>query len=99
LWFPIGVFDRIVTDIFKQQPHGIGDRASDALLIAARLKPGITMAAAEGRLDPLARQLSEAYPATDRDRRFTLARLQRLGMSTRPQSDNPLSAVSAMLVL
>jgi predicted permease len=99
LWFPIGVYDQIVTDIFKQQPHGIGDRASDSLMLVGRLKPGISMAAAEGRLDPLARQLSDAYPATDRDRTFTLARLQRLGMSTRPQSNNPLAAVSAMLVL
>jgi predicted permease len=98
LWFPIGVYDQIVTDIFKQQ-HGIGERAGDALMVLGRLKPGISMAAAAPRLDQVARQLSDAYPETDRDRTFTLARLQRLGMSTRPQSDNPLAAVSAMLVL
>ena len=99
LWFPIGVFDQVVTDIFKQQPGGVGDRSSEALLIAGRLKPGLSLAAAEPRLDQIARRLSEAYPATDRDRAFTLARLQRLGTSTNPQSNNPLAAVSATLLV
>ena len=99
LWFPLGVFDQIVTDIFKQQKEGIGERASSALLLAGRLNPGITMAAAEPRLDQIARQLSEAYPGTDHDREFTLAKLQRLGTSTSPQSNNPLAAVSGMLLL
>ena len=99
LWFPLGVYDQIVTDILKQQAEGIGARSSDALMIAGHMRPGVSMAAAEARLDPLARQLSDAYPATDHDRAFTLARLQRLGMSTRPQSNNPLAAVSGMLLL
>ena len=31
LWFPLGVYDQVVTDIFKQQATGIDDRRSDGL--------------------------------------------------------------------
>ena len=89
LWFPLGVYDQIVTDIFKQQANGIDDRRSDALILAGRLKPGVSMAAAEPHLDQIAARLAQAYPATDRDRAFTLARLQRLGTSTNPQQSEP----------
>jgi predicted permease len=99
LWFPLGVYDQMVTDIFKQQAHGIGDRRSDALMVAGRLKPGLSLAAAEPHLDRIATRLAAAYPDTDRDRTFTLAPLQRLGSSTNPQSRNPLAVVSGMLLL
>jgi len=99
LWFPLGVYDQMVTDIFKQQAQGIDDRRSDALLVAGRLKPGLSLAAAEPHLDQIAVRLALAYPETDRDRAFTIAPLQRLGSSTNPQSRNPLAAVSGMLLL
>ena len=99
LWFPLGVYDQMVIDIFKQPGQGIADRQSDALIIAGRLKPGLSMAAAEPQLDQIAVRLAQAYPSTDRDRAFTLAHLQRLGTSTNPASKDPLPAVSGMLLL
>jgi len=99
VWFPLGVYDAVVTDIFKQQGGGIGDRKSDALVLAGRLKPGISIASAEPHLDQIAARLSEAYPATDRDRTFTLSALQRLGTSTSPKQRDPLAGVSGMLLL
>ena len=99
LWFPLGVYDQIVTDIFKTQSSGIDDRRSEALIVAGRLKPGVSMAAAGPHLEQIANRLAQAYPATDRDRTFTLARLQRLGTSTNPSSKDPLAAVSGMLLL
>jgi predicted permease len=98
LWFPLGVYDQMVTDIFKQQATGLTDRLSDALILAGRLKPGVTMASATPQLDRIADNLARAYPATDRDRGFTLAKLQRLGISTSPPTSNPLAAVSGMLL-
>jgi predicted permease len=99
LWFPLGVYDQVVSDIFNQQATGIDDRRSDVLLLAGRLKPGVSLAAAGPHLDQISTRLAQAYPATDRDRAFTLARLQRLGTSTNPQGRDPLSAVSGMLIL
>ena len=99
LWFPLGVYNTMVTDIFKNQSNGIDDRKSDALMIAGRLKPRLSIAAAEPHLDQVARRLAQAYPETDRDRAFVLAHLQRLGTSTSPQQRDPLSAVSGMLIL
>ena len=99
LWFPLGVYDQMVTDIFRQPGAGLTDRRSDALILAGRLKPGVTMASAAPQLERIAEGFAAAYPATDRDRGFTLAKLQRLGTSTSPQVWNPLAAVSGMLLL
>ena len=99
LWFPLGVYDQMVTDIFKPQAIGLTDRRSDALILAGRLKPGITMTSAAPQLERIADGFARTYPATDRDRGFALAKLQRLGTSTSPQARNPLAAVSGMLVL
>lgn len=99
LWFPLGTYDQMVTDIFKQQAYGIDDRRSDALLVAGRLKPGLSLAAAEPHLDQIATRLAQAYPETDRERAFTLAALQRLGSSTSPEARNPFALVSGMLLL
>jgi predicted permease len=99
VWFPLGAYDQVVTDLFKQQQNGIDDRASDALLLAGRLKTGLSMAAAEPHLEQVARRLGADYPATDHDRAFAIAGLQRLGTSTSPQTNNPLAAVSAMLLV
>jgi predicted permease len=99
LWFPLGVYDQMVTDIFRQQATGLTDRRSDALILAGRLKPGVTMTMAAPQLERIADGLARTYPATDRDRGFTLAKLQRTGTSTSPQASNPLAAVSGMLLL
>ncbi len=99
LWFPLGAYDRVVTDIFKQRQYGIDDRRSDSLMLAGRLKPGLSMAVAAPHLDQIAARLAQAYPATDRDRGFTLAPLQRIGMSTSPRDRNPFAVVSGMLIL
>jgi predicted permease len=100
LWFPLGLYNQVVTDLFKQQiGNGIDDRRSDALIIDGRLKPGLSAGAAESHLDQIANRLAQAYPETDRDRAFVVAPLQRLGTSTSPQLRDPLGLVSWMLLL
>jgi len=98
LWFPLGTYDLLVNDIFKQQAKGIDDRASEGLVLVGRLKPGVSMAVADARLDQLARRLERQYPVANRDRTFMVAPLPRLGTSVNPRSDNPVAAVSALLL-
>jgi predicted permease len=98
LWFPLGAYEQVVNDLFKQQASGIGDRSSDALILVGRLKSGLSMAAAGARLDQVARGLEQQYPATNKDRTFTIAPLPRLGTSTSPQTNNPVAGVSVLLL-
>src|SRR5215831_19632340 len=44
LWFPLGMFDTVVNDMFKKKGAGLADRSADSLVVAGRLKPGVGLA-------------------------------------------------------
>ena len=98
-WFPLGAYDQIVSDFFRAGGRDFSDRAHAALSLVGTLRPGITAQSAQLRLDVLARRLAAAYPDTDRDRVFEIASQFLLGSSVRPQSNEPIVAMSATLVL
>ena len=86
-WLPLGMFDVVVNDIFKDDGKGLADRRTQSLVVAGRLKPGITLESAAPRLDALSRRLEQAYPAENKDQVLTVNPLPRLGTSTSPSSD------------
>jgi predicted permease len=98
LWAPLGMFDELVNDIFKNRGTGLADRSNTGLLVAGRLKPGLTEEAATARLDALSRQLEAAYPADNHDQVLTVNPLSRLAASTSPQTDAGLAGAAAMLM-
>lgn len=98
LYLPLGMFDEVVNDIFKNRRTGLGDRAHAALVLAGRLKPGVDQAAATARLDALSRQLEAAYPAENKNQQLTIHRLPRMSTSTSPQTDTGLNALAALLL-
>jgi putative ABC transport system permease protein len=53
------------------------DRKAGSLDVFARLAPGVTLAQAQAELDTIASQLQREYPATNKDRRFTLMPLDK----------------------
>src|SRR4029079_1101809 len=63
MWLPLGMFDVVVNDIFKNNGLPFADRRNQTLVVAGRLKPGITVANVDARLDALSRQFEKAYPA------------------------------------
>ena len=87
MWLPLGMFDVVVNDIFKNNGGGLADRRNLSLVLAGRLKPGLTVASAAPRLDALSRQLERAYPAENKEQLLTVNPLPRLGTSTSPSSD------------
>jgi predicted permease len=97
-WFPLGSFDIVVNEMFKQRNTGLTDRGHYALNLAAALRPGVTRAAAEKALDAFGRQLDAAYPSTDKDQTFALSGLPRMSVSSRPQGDGPISAAGVLLM-
>ena len=98
MWLPLGMFDVVVNDIFKKTGSGLGDRKNLALVLAGRLKPGVTREAAEARLDTLSRQLEQAYPADNKEQVLTVSPLPRLSTSTSPSTDSGPAAMSALLM-
>lgn len=98
-WFPLGTYDRVINEWFRDGPRGLDDRAKHALFVAGALKPGLTRTAAEEALDALTLRLGEEYPATDRDRSFVLADVPRLNLSSRPRNEAPVVSVAGLLLL
>ena len=106
MWLPLGMYDVVVNDIFKNNGRPFADRQNLALVLAGHLKPGLTVKNAAPRLDALSRQLEQAYPAENKDQLLTVNELPRLGTSTSPSSDTGpaiagtlLMALSAVVLL
>jgi predicted permease len=98
LWLPLGMFDVVVNDIFKNNGSGLADRKNEGLVVAGRLRAGMTLEGAAARLDALSRQLEQAYPAENRHQLLTVSRLPRLSTSTSPQTDAGLGIGAALLM-
>jgi predicted permease len=97
-WFPLGSFDTIVNEMFKQRATGLTDRGHFALNLAGALRPGVTREAAERALDTLARRMEAEHPTTDKDQTFVLAGMPRMGVSSQPQGDGPVGTLAALLM-
>jgi predicted permease len=98
MWLPLGMFDIVVNDIFKNNGGGLADRKNLSLVLAGRLKPGLSAAAVAPRLDALSRRLEAAYPADNKDQLLTVNPLPRLGTSTSPSSDAGPAGGAALLM-
>jgi predicted permease len=98
-WFPLGSYDAVVNELFKQRATGLNDRGNYPLNLAGALRPGVTAEQAAPVLDALGQRLAAEYPDTEKDRTFVLSPLPRMSVSSRPESSNPLVAVSALLML
>jgi len=98
VYLPLGMFDTVVTDRFKNNGRGLGDRSNASVVIVGRVKPGMTDAVVSGRLDALSRQLEAAYPAEHKNLSLTASPLPRMSGGPRPQDNSPLVAFTALLL-
>ena len=98
MWLPLGMFDDVVNDMFKNRGTGLSDRANNGLILAGRLKSGAGEAAVNARLDALSRQLEEAFPAENKNQALSIHELPRMSTSTSPRTDTGLAVASALLM-
>jgi predicted permease len=98
MWLPLGMYDRIVRDRFKNRGTGLEDRANAGLILAGRIQPGLDEAVVTERLAVLSRQLEEAYPGENRNQILTINPLARLATSTSPQTDTQLVPVAGVMM-
>ena len=97
LWIPLGMFDTVVNDFFKNSGEGLRDRQAGAVVVFGRLKPDVTMAMASQRVETLSRAMAEES-ADNRDQAISVSRLPRMTTSTSPQSDSGLGIAGAALM-
>ena len=97
LWLPLGLFDTVVNDIFKNSGGGLADPVAGTVIVLGRLKPGVTLAMASSRLDTLSQQMA-GDSAVNKDQGITVATLPRMSTSTRPQSDTGLGIAGMALM-
>ena len=98
LWLPLGMFDVVVSGMMRDKPTGLEDRSHHALIVAGRVKPGIGDQVVQARLDGIAKQLAEAYPAENSNLALSFSPLPRMSTSTSPQTDGPLAAVMGLFL-
>jgi predicted permease len=98
VYLPLGMFDTVVRDRFRGNSKDLADRSNPALMLAGRLKPGLSDALVSTRLDQFARQLETAYPAENKNRAVTARLLSRMSSGPRPQTNAPLAALTTLLM-
>src|SRR5262249_24500636 len=98
-FFPLGSYDIVVNEMFKQRASGLTDRGNYALNLAGAIKAGVTTSAGESALNSVARQMERDFPATDKDQTLSVAPLSRLGVSSQPETDTGPATLSALLML
>jgi predicted permease len=98
LYLPLGMFDQVVTDRFKNNGNGLTDRSNAALVLAGRVKPGVTDAVVSARLDALSRRLEAAYPAENRNLAISANPLPRMSASPAPQDNSAITALTSLLL-
>lgn len=100
MWLPLGMYDRIVRDRYKNNGTGLEDRGNAGLILAGRIQPGLAPEVVSERLAALSKQLEEAYPGENRNQVLTTHPLARMATSDAPQTDTVmLPIVSVMMAL
>ena len=97
IWLPLGSYDTVANDFESENKVSLGTRAGTQLMIIARLKPGVTAAAAEPALKTLAANLEQAYPVEQKDQTFMTTSLSRFATSTSPSGDGEVQMLAPML--
>ena len=98
LWLPLGMFDAIVKDVYRNNGRGLLDRSNAALLVAGRVTPGVDGRVVRERLDLLSAELERAYPAENRNQILSTATLPRMTNSSRPQTDAEIVSIAALVL-
>jgi len=99
LWLPTGVYDTITNDFFREGlKTNLADRNHRNLVVVARLRDGLTSAAAVPALDAITRQMATAFPADNAHQSLVLAPLARMSVSTAPTNDDVLTTLTVALL-
>jgi len=98
LFLPTGVYDSVTNDFLKEGlPATLADRRHHALVLAARFKPGDTIASVKPALDIAGAQLEKAFPGENHSQTLLMAPMSRTSVSTRPDTDDDIGTLAVLL--
>ncbi len=98
LFTPLGMYDVLASEFADDREHGLADPRHHGLLLMGRLRPGLTLAAANTRLADVARRFAMGEPALRRDLALSAAPLPSITFSNGPQrGPDPLKILSALM--
>jgi predicted permease len=98
VWLPLSAYEFMAPNSANDPARNPANRASEALLLIGRLKPGVTAQAADAPLKTLAANLERAYPVEQKDQTFVTAPLSRFSISDDPPDDSEIGALAPMLL-
>ena len=98
VWLPLGMYELLPMDILTPTRQRLEDRKNHCLMVVGRLKPALTITAAQSQLQILANQMEQTHPEANKDFTFELGGLSRLSISTNPTTD-PNSMVMTTLLM
>lgn len=96
---PIGLHSKLANAFLGGKGDVLSDRGQGTLMPVARLKPGVTLEAANARLAVLSDQLARAYPKENGHQRLMAAPMPRMAVADRPQRDAGRLATVGVLLL
>ncbi len=97
VFVPLSAFGLVMND-FDGLVRPLAARDNNTLMLLGRLKPGISLQAADAMLAVTASRMEKAYPAENKDQALLVRPLAHLGISTRPSSDRELRVPAIMLL-
>ena len=98
VFLPLGVYEAVVNDLFREGTNArLDNRANNSLMVMARLKPGLTLAAAGPPLKALGDQLEQAFPGENKNQGLIARRLSRVSITTNPGDDSDMVAMFALV--
>lgn len=98
-WLPTGVYDSMVNDFASDNIVGtLRDRRHHALIVYGRLREGLDLESATPGLQNISAAMEGAFPAENKDQDLVIQPVSRLGISTSPIDDGPVTIVGASLL-
>jgi predicted permease len=97
-YFPLGVFESLENFAIGEERRPLARADSFSLFVVARLAPGVKAGSAKAALDALGANLERAHPVEFKDQTVTLAPLPRLGTSSSPRSEVPVTIFCGVLM-
>ncbi len=99
IWVPTGMYETMAFEIRNEgRTVSLANPEFRELILVGRLQPGSGIASLATPLANISRLMADDHPAASKDYELQLAPLSRLSVSTRPQVDDQLTGVAAMLL-
>jgi predicted permease len=101
LWLPLGMYDATLNDFQREggATTKLADPAHRNLIVNGVLRDGLDLESAAAPLRLASLRLAQVFPADSRDHALSIAPLGRLGVSTRPMTQDAPAAAGGVLSL